>query len=65
MLRQMGLCRRFAGLLKAATIPQPELTAPLWMDRNLVASQVATASDDTLAFGDVYQWGRAADGHQA
>ncbi|MBE8189699.1 MAG: hypothetical protein HAW58_02260 [Candidatus Thioglobus sp.] len=36
----------------------------VWMDRNLGAAQVATATDDTLAFGDLYQWGRAADGHQ-
>ena len=34
------------------------------MDRNLGASQVATSSDDSLAFGDLYQWGRFADGHQ-
>jgi len=35
-----------------------------WLDRNLGASQVATASDDNLAYGDLFQWGRAADGHQ-
>ena len=36
----------------------------IWMDRNLGASQAATASDDTNAYGDLYQWGRGADGHQ-
>ena len=36
----------------------------VWLDRNLGASQVATASDDTLAYGDLYQWGRFAEGHQ-
>ncbi len=40
------------------------LTGTVWMDRNLGADQVATAIDDTLAFGDYYQWGRRADGHQ-
>ncbi|TVQ42803.1 MAG: hypothetical protein EA362_12510 [Saprospirales bacterium] len=34
------------------------------MDRNLGASQVATSSDDEDAYGDLYQWGRFADGHQ-
>ena len=34
------------------------------MDRNLGALQVATSSDDILAFGDLYQWGRLSDGHQ-
>jgi uncharacterized protein (TIGR02145 family) len=34
------------------------------MDRNLGASQVATSSTDAAAYGDLYQWGRRADGHQ-
>jgi uncharacterized protein (TIGR02145 family) len=34
------------------------------MDRNLGASRVATDSTDALAYGDLYQWGRFADGHQ-
>ena len=34
------------------------------MDRNLGASQVATSPTDTDAYGDLYQWGRAADGHE-
>jgi uncharacterized protein (TIGR02145 family) len=34
------------------------------MDRNLGASQVATSSTDANAYGDLYQWGRFADGHQ-
>jgi hypothetical protein len=40
------------------------LTGKVWMDRNLGASQVATSSTDALAYGDLYQWGRRADGHQ-
>jgi hypothetical protein len=39
-------------------------TGKIWMDRNLGASQVATGSTDTNAYGDLYQWGRGADGHQ-
>ncbi len=39
-------------------------TGKTWMDRNLGASQVATAKDDAAAYGDLYQWGRSADGHQ-
>ncbi|WP_396162178.1 hypothetical protein [Flavobacterium sp.] len=39
-------------------------TGRIWMDRNLGATQVATSSIDTNAYGDLYQWGRGADGHQ-
>lgn len=39
-------------------------TGRIWMDRNLGAIRVATSSTDSEAFGDLYQWGRAADGHQ-
>jgi uncharacterized protein (TIGR02145 family) len=34
------------------------------MDRNLGASRVALSSTDDQAYGDLYQWGRGADGHQ-
>ena len=40
------------------------VTGKTWMDRNLGASQVATSGTDTDAYGDIYQWGRAADGHE-
>lgn len=40
------------------------VTGKTWMDRNLGASQAATSSADTNAYGDLYQWGRAADGHE-
>jgi uncharacterized protein (TIGR02145 family) len=50
------------------TPPTPNVTNPttgeIWMDRNLGASQVATSSTDASAYGDLYQWGRGADGHQ-
>jgi uncharacterized protein (TIGR02145 family) len=39
-------------------------TGRIWMDRNLGASRVATSSTDVQAYGDLYQWGRRADGHQ-
>ena len=39
-------------------------TGKIWMDRNLGASQTATSSTDAAAYGDLYQWGRRADGHQ-
>lgn len=39
-------------------------TGRIWMDRNLGAIRVATSSTDSEAFGDLYQWGRAEDGHQ-
>lgn len=35
-----------------------------WMDRNLGANRVATSVRDADAYGDLYQWGRAADGHE-
>jgi uncharacterized protein (TIGR02145 family) len=34
------------------------------MDRNLGATQAATSSTDAASYGDLYQWGRGADGHQ-
>ncbi|MCK4946310.1 MAG: hypothetical protein KAS59_08625, partial [Alphaproteobacteria bacterium] len=35
-----------------------------WLDRNLGASQVSTAYDDSAAYGDLFQWGRLDDNHQ-
>ena len=35
-----------------------------WMDRNLGARRVAKAIDDVLSYGNHYQWGRPADGHE-
>ncbi len=39
-------------------------TGRIWMDRNLGASRAATNRYDEASFGDLYQWGRGADGHQ-
>ncbi|WP_127846122.1 fibrobacter succinogenes major paralogous domain-containing protein [Psychroflexus aestuariivivens] len=45
-----------------------EITNPItgrtWMDRNLGAQRSAVSSSDNRAFGDYYQWGRRADGHE-
>ena len=35
-----------------------------WMDRNLGARRVASAINDVLSYGNHYQWGRPADGHE-
>ena len=45
------------------TVVNP-VTGKVWLDRNLGALQVATSSTDPFSFGDLYQWGRNADGHQ-
>jgi uncharacterized protein (TIGR02145 family) len=39
-------------------------TGQIWMNRNLGAIQAATSSTDFNAYGSLFQWGRAADGHQ-
>jgi hypothetical protein len=35
-----------------------------WLDRNLGATRVATAYNDSVAYGWYFQWGRGVDGHQ-
>lgn len=50
-------------LVDCGTVYNPA-TGRIWMDRNLGASQVATAFNDEAAYGDLYQWGRGTDGHQ-
>jgi hypothetical protein len=39
-------------------------TGRLWLDRNLGAASVASWLEDKNALGDLYQYGRFADGHQ-
>ncbi len=39
-------------------------TGRIWLDRNLGASRVCQNLNDTACFGDYYQWGRGADGHE-
>ena len=45
------------------TVTSP-YTGQIWLDRNLGASQVCTAKNDTACYGNYYQWGRYSDGHQ-
>lgn len=52
------------GSIPVGFVKNP-ITGRIWMDRNLGASQVATSSTDADAYGDLYQWGRASDGHQS
>jgi len=35
-----------------------------WLDRNLGADKVADSSTDAVSYGDLYQWGRATEGHE-
>ncbi|HIJ26877.1 MAG: hypothetical protein HON68_09360 [Gammaproteobacteria bacterium] len=39
-------------------------TGKKWLDRNLGATEVCTTTTTANCYGDTYQWGREADGHQ-
>ncbi len=39
-------------------------TGKTWLDRNIGASQTCTSITDTSCYGDYFQWGREADGHE-
>ncbi|MBT1701291.1 hypothetical protein KK083_30645 [Fulvivirgaceae bacterium PWU4] len=39
-------------------------TGRKWLDRNLGATNAPSAFDDYANYGDLFQWGRLADGHQ-
>jgi uncharacterized protein (TIGR02145 family) len=41
-----------------------ESAGQCWLDRNLGAIQVASGSTDISSYGDLYQWGRATEGHE-
>jgi len=45
------------------TVTSP-YTGNIWLDRNLGAKRVCTSFDDAQCYGDYYQWGRDADGHE-
>ena len=51
------------GTMELGSVYNPT-TGKTWMDRNLGASQIATSSTDTDAYGDLYQWGRFTEGHE-
>jgi hypothetical protein len=46
-----------------STVVSPN-TGRAWLDRNLGASRVCQSYDDVQCYGDYYQWGREADGHE-
>ena len=46
-----------------STITSPT-TGRIWLDRNLGAERACVSYDDKLCYGDYYQWGRKADGHE-
>ncbi len=41
-----------------------ETTGRVWMDRNLGATRICNTLNDEACYGDYYQWGRLADGHE-
>jgi len=41
-----------------------DVNGSVWLDRNLGATKVAEKLKDADAYGDLYQWGRLADGHE-
>ena len=49
--------------LKYKTIKSP-ITGKIWLDRNLGAKRKCLSIDDKLCYGDYYQWGRKANGHE-
>jgi uncharacterized protein (TIGR02145 family)/uncharacterized repeat protein (TIGR02543 family) len=59
----LSLTAHFEPETEIAEVINPA-TGSTWMDRNLGATRVATSSTDQEAYGYLYQWGRAADGHQ-
>ena len=62
-LQMIGGVPTWVGGTSVTDVLNPT-TGAIWMDRNLGAIQVATSSSDYLAYGDLYQWGRASDGHR-
>jgi hypothetical protein len=39
-------------------------TGKIWLDRNLGAKRVCQSFDDSQCYGDYFQWGRDANGHE-
>lgn len=40
------------------------ITQRIWLDRNLGAKKVCETKEDEKCYGDYYQWGRKANGHE-
>jgi uncharacterized protein (TIGR02145 family) len=54
----------YNGVLVSYGIITSSVTGRKWLDRNLGAQQRPNAHNDWANYGDLFQWGRAADGHQ-
>ena len=54
----------FSTLASTVIVEVKSKTGRIWMDRNLGATQAALNPKDEKSYGDLYQWGRGADGHQ-
>jgi len=61
--KTFGHGRLSADATKIVEVYNPQ-TDRTWMDRNLGASRRAQSINDEKAYGDLYQWGRASDGHE-
>jgi hypothetical protein len=44
---------------------KPSSTGKVWLDRNMGAGAACTPSGSSECWGDYYQWGRSADGHES
>jgi hypothetical protein len=59
----IGYWRNFCPYAGVNEVSSPA-SGLVWMDRNLGASRVANSRSDIDGLGHLFQWGRAADGHQ-
>jgi uncharacterized protein (TIGR02145 family) len=57
----VGACE---GVLAPIGFEIVQSSGKCWLDRDLGATQTATSPTDHLAYGNFYQWGRLADGHE-
>lgn len=57
-------CVPFPEIIAVVVDVTNPVTGKIWMDRNIGALQPAISMTDSLAYGDLYQWGRFSDGHQ-
>jgi uncharacterized protein (TIGR02145 family) len=67
-LAELQVIINTANYKRDTTTEIVDLTGPgggVWMDRNLGATQVAASTTDAASYGDLYQWGRAKDGHES
>ena len=64
----VGEATSITFIYNGSTVTYNILTSPItgrkWLDRNLGAANTPSGIDDYSNFGDLFQWGRQADGHQ-